>query len=382
MIIHTTDELKALCQRLATYPFITVDTEFLREFTFYPKLCLIQVASSDEAVAIDPLSKEIDLTPFYDLLQNEKIVKVFHSARQDVENFYFLTKKIPTPLFDTQIAAMVCGFGESVSYQQLVFDILGTQLDKGMRYTDWAKRPLTQAQIEYALSDVTYLRDIYLVLQNKLTELNRGVWFQEEIEGLLKTNLYDPSDSDIAQKIKYNFKGDKLKYLYQDLYLWREKKAKALNRPRRQVVKDELLQELAKAHPTSIEELQNLRGVPASFFKNQTAEELVKFIQSSLKKDKKDFYPLLKEVKAVGSKKILVQMLSLLLEAVAVKEKTSPRVIALQEELHQFVQGDEQVRFLSGWRYDIFGIYALKMRAGELFIHYNPDQQRIEFKKL
>ena len=381
MIIRNTEELEALCQRLAMHPFITVDTEFLREFTFYPKLCLIQVASMDEAACIDPLSDEIDLTKFYDLMQNQNVVKVFHSARQDIENFYFLTQKIPTPLFDTQIAAMVCGYGESISYQQLVFDITSAHLDKAMRYTDWSKRPLTQAQIDYALSDVTHLRAVYLALQEKLKSLNRQIWFDEEMHALMQPELYDPTEEEIAQKIKYNFKGDKIKYLYQDLYLWREKRAKLLNRPRRQVLKDDLLQELAKAHPTSLDDLKNLRGVPSSFFKNKTADELIEVIQTSLQKDKKDFYPILRENKVSGSKKILVQMLSLLLDAIAVKEKTSARVIALQEELHLFVQGDNTVRFLSGWRYDVFGSLAEKMRDGGLFIHYNSEYETIEFKK-
>ena len=380
MIVDTSDKLREICQRFATYPFVTVDTEFLREHTFYSKLCLIQIASSDEAYCIDPLAKEMDLTPFFELMDNPNVVKVFHSARQDLENFYQMTKKLPTPLFDTQIAAMVCGFGDCVGYEQLVSDLLKTQIDKGMRYTDWSKRPLTDAQIKYALNDVTYLRDVYLSLKKRLEDADRLHWIADEMEALTSIDLYEPTDEQIAKKIKYNFKSDKLKYLYQDLYLWREHKARQLNRPRRQILKDEVLQELVKAHPKTKEEISNLRGIPSSFFKNNFLNEILEVINRALLKDKTEFFELPKEKNVHVNKKNLLRMLHLLLDLISIKEKTASKVIAMQDDLNQFAIGELSVKFLSGWRYDVFGKYAVQLKNGELFLGYNPDTFQIEFK--
>ncbi len=382
MIITKSNELKEICQRFATYPFVTVDTEFLREHTFYPKLCLIQVASQDEAYCIDPLSNELDLDPFFELMDNPKVVKVFHSARQDVENFYCLTKKIPTPLFDTQVAAMVCGYGDCVGYEQLVLDLMQVQIDKSMRYTDWSKRPLTSAQEKYALNDVTYLRDVYVLLKSKLEEMNRFSWIEEEMSLLSHKELYDPSDAQIAGKIKYNFRTDNLKYLYQDLYLWREHKAKCLDKPRRQILRDEVLQELVKAHPKTIDELKNLRGITSSFFKNGFSQEVLDVINQSLIKEKGAFFPLPIEKNTHSNKKKLLRMLQLLLDLIGIKEKTATKIIALQDELDCFAGGNLSVRFLSGWRYEIFGKYAVQLRNGELFLGYNPQTCQIEFKLL
>ncbi|MBQ3034727.1 MAG: ribonuclease D, partial [Alphaproteobacteria bacterium] len=193
-MITTTEELKEVCQRFATHSFVTIDTEFLREYTFYSKLCLIQAASVEEAVLIDPLAKGLDLTPFFELLQNQNVVKVFHSGRQDIEIFYNMTKKVPFPVFDTQIAAMVLGYGDCVGYQQLVSDLLHIEIDKGMRVTDWSKRPLSEAQLQYALSDVTYLRDVYLMVKEKVEKQQRLSWIEEEMNELYDANLYEPSN--------------------------------------------------------------------------------------------------------------------------------------------------------------------------------------------
>ena len=379
MIVTDSKELKEICQRFATHPFVTVDTEFLREFTYYSKLCLIQLASPEEAFCIDPLAENMDLTPLFDLMGNENVVKVFHSARQDIENFYMLMKKVPAPLFDTQVAAMVCGYGESVGYQQLVSDLLKVQIDKGMRFTNWEKRPLSEAQEKYALSDVTYLRDVYQILKKKIDDSGRCSWIEEEMNLLLDEESYNPSDATIAKKIKYNVKSEKLKFLYQDLYLWREHRAKKLNRSKRQVLRDETLQEIVKAHPKTIMELKNLRGIPVSFFKNNIAEEIVSVINKSLEKEKEDFYPIPVEKNASGARKNLMLMLHMLLDVISVREETAAKVIALHEELIWFASGEEDVRFMHGWRYDIFGKYAMEIKKGRLFFAYNPNTYRVEF---
>ncbi len=379
MIVTNSQELKEICQRFATHPFVTVDTEFLREFTYYSKLCLIQLASPEEAICIDPLAEGIDLTPLFDLMLNKSVVKVFHSARQDIENFYMLMKKVPAPLFDTQVAAMVCGYGDSVGYQQLVSDLLNIQIDKGMRFTNWEKRPLSEAQEQYALSDVTYLRDVYLILKKKIADSGRSSWIEEEMNLLLDEESYNPSDATIAKKIKYNVKSEKLKFLYQDLYLWREHRAKRLNRSKRQVLRDETLQEIVKAHPKTVEDLKNLRGIPSTFFKHNIAEELIAVINKSLEKEKEDFYPIPVEKNTYGARKNLMLMLHLLLDVVAVKEGTASKIIALHEELVWFASDEENIRFMQGWRYDIFGKYALEIKKGNLFFSYNPKTYQVEF---
>lgn len=379
MIVTDNKELKEICQRFATHPFVTVDTEFLREFTYYSKLCLIQLASPEEAFCIDPLCSDIDLTPLFDLMVNPNVVKVFHSARQDIENFYQLMKKVPTPLFDTQVAAMVCGYGESVGYQQLVSDLLGIQIDKGMRFTNWEKRPLTEAQESYALSDVTYLRDVYLILKKKIKELDRESWIEEEMALLLDEEVYNPSDSTLVKKIKYNVKSEKLKFLYQDLYIWREHRAKRLNRARRQVLRDETLQELVKAHPRTVEDLKNLRGIPSAFFKSTIAEEIVNIINHSFEKDKSEFYPLPVEKSTSGARKNLMLMLNMMLDIISTREGAASKIIALHDELVWFASGDETVRFMQGWRYEIFGKYAQEIKNGLLCFSYNPQTYQVEF---
>ena len=381
-MIRTTEELKEVCRRFATQPFITVDTEFLREYTFYSELCLIQAASVDEAVLIDPMDKNLDLTPFFELLQNENVVKVFHSGRQDIEIFYGLTKKVPTPIFDTQVAAMALGYGESVGYQQLVYDLLRVEIDKGMRVTDWSKRPLSPAQVDYALSDVTYLRDVYLLMQKKISAQNRFSWIEEEMNALYDPCLYEPTKEHVAAKIKYNFKSDQIKYIYQDLYLWREEKAKLLNRPRRQVLKDELLQDIARAHPKTIEELTALRSVPPSLVKKNIAQEIVDVVAESLMKKPADFYPIPAERKNTVGGKNLMSMLHLLLEMVAGQEKIATKLIASQEDLYHFVYEIKQPLFMTGWRYEIFGKFAQKVALGELGMVFNLKTKRIEFKEI
>lgn len=381
-MIITTQELKEVCQRFAAQSFVTVDTEFLRERTFYSKLCLIQVASPEEAVLIDPLSEELDLTPFFELMQNEKVMKVFHSGRQDIEIFYHLTKKIPFPLFDTQIGAMAVGCGESVGYQQLVADLLHVEIDKGMRVTDWSKRPLSEAQVKYALSDVTYLRDVYLILKEKIEKLNRVSWIEEEMNELYDETLYEPSNEKIASKLKYNFKSKQLKCIYQDLYLWREAKAKEMNLPRRQVLKDEVMQDIVRAHPKSLEELSVLRSVPSSFFKKNTAQEIVDVVQKALIKKSQDFYPLPEEKKNTVSGKSLMSMMHLLLEMVAGREKIASKLIGTQEDLYHFVYDVLQPSFLTGWRYEIFGKYAEEIKNGKIGMFYNPKAGVIEFREI
>lgn len=382
MIITNTEELQKVCRRFAAFPFMTIDTEFIREHTFFANVCLIQIASPEEAFCIDPLAPDIDLTPLFDLLKNEQIVKVFHSARQDIEIFYHLMREIPRPLFDTQIGAMVCGFGENASYQQLVQSLLGVSLDKGMRVTDWERRPLSESQVQYALSDVTYLRDVYLILKEQAQKSGRGHWLDEEMAVLYDEQTYEPSDERLCERIHCSLHGAIPQRVYKDLYLWREHKARSLNKPRRQILKDDLLHELASAHPQTMEDLKTLRGMPQSLLKGEKSEELLTVIQKSLSEKGNPDKLMTPKRTLSGTRRNLLEMLHLVLKIVSVQEKVAPRLIAEQTDLFDFIEGKSDVKFLSGWRYDIFGHQAQLLKAGKICICYHPETRKIYLNPL
>ncbi len=370
-------ELEAVCRRFAAYPYITIDTEFIREKTFYPDLCLVQIASRDEAYCIDPLAPDMDLTPLFDLLQNPNVVKVFHAARQDIEILYHLSGKVPTPLFDTQIGAMVCGFGENVGYQQVVQSIVGISLDKSMRCTNWAKRPLSSAQIQYALYDVTYLRDIYEFMMTKINQLDRMGWIQSELDYLCDTETYDPSPEKLLAKVHCSITKALPYHIYQKLYLWRENLSRTKNRPRRFLLKDELLQELALLKPTTPEQLKNLRGVGANFEKSTMAVEILSVIQTAMQDDIKHIKLPKSEKPLSPTEKNLAEVLKLLLNIISTQEKVAPSLIATSEDIAHFVR-KKDVTFKQGWRYELFGNKAEQLCAGALSIRYNPKLRKIE----
>ena len=264
-LIDTNQALTDFCQELTNEPFIAVDLEFLREKTYYAKLCLIQVASPNHAAIIDPLA-EIDLSAFFALMKNPNITKVFHSGRQDIEIIYNQSGFIPEPLFDTQIAAQVCGFGEAVSYENLVKSVLGIQLDKSSRLSDWSLRPLDTKQLEYALSDVTHLVNIYTFLQNKLAETGRLHWLDEEIAILKSPDTYIVRPEDAWQKIRHRSHNSKVLTILRELAAWRERRAQNKNTPRQSIIKDDCLINIAAACPTSKEELEKIRNIRKSSY--------------------------------------------------------------------------------------------------------------------
>ena len=249
MMITTTKELTELCARFAKHPFVTVDTEFIREKTYYPQVCLIQLASPEEAVCVDPLSKDLDLKPLFDLFQNKQVIKVFHACRQDIEIFYHLSHQIPVPVFDTQVGAMVCGYGDNVSYQQLVNDFVGISLDKTMRVTDWSNRPLSEDQIQYALHDVTELRTVYTKMMERICAQNRLDWLTEEMADLVDPSTYEPDVDTLWKKVKVPLKKPLTLHIFAKLYAWRERAAQQKDRPKKHFMKDEALVELAIAAP-------------------------------------------------------------------------------------------------------------------------------------
>src|SRR5271154_6500898 len=283
--ITTTSELAAVCRRRACHSFVTVDTEFLRETTYYPLLCVAQMASPGEAVVIDALAPGIDLAPFYALMANEKVMKVFHAARQDIEIVWHAAKLIPHPIFDTQVAAMVLGYGDSISYDQLVQRITGDSLDKSHRFTDWTRRPLSDAQLTYAISDVTHLRDVYLALVEDLKKRGRADWVAEEMEVLTSPETYRMEPENSWQRLKTRVRKPKELAVLIEVAAWREREAQSRDVPRSRVLKDEVIADIAVQAPTTTEKLKSLRSLPKGFERSRWGEAIVAAVSRGLERD-------------------------------------------------------------------------------------------------
>jgi ribonuclease D len=286
-MITTTSELSALCDVLAKSEYVAVDTEFLREQTFWPLLCLIQLAGPEAEAVIDPLSPHIDLTPFYNLMADTSTVKVFHAARQDIEIVYLKSEIVPTPVFDTQVAAMVCGYGDSISYVNLVKKTTGIDLDKSSRFTDWSRRPLSEKQLDYAIADVTHLRDVYVRLKQTLEKTGRTPWLQEEMDVLTSPSTYDAKPENAWQRLKLRVKGRKALAVLIELAAWRERLAQSLDVPRGRVLRDDALYDIANQLPASTEALGQLRTLSDGFARSQRAKEIVDAVKAGLARDPK-----------------------------------------------------------------------------------------------
>lgn len=377
MMIVDTATLLDVCTRFKTYEFITIDTEFIREKTYYPILCLVQIATKDEAYCVDPLAENMDLTPLFDLMQDKNVLKVFHAARQDVEIFYHLSGKIPVPLFDTQIGAMVCGFNESVSYQQLVQELAGVTLDKSMRYTDWSKRPLTDKQVEYALCDVTHLVHVFEALKKQLQKSGRMEWLKEEMAVLTNPKTYDVDESAIWQKLKAPLYKPQQLHVFAKLSEWREKMAKLKNKPRRHLLKDEAILELAAAHPETKEEMERLRGLPNGFSKSSYGTEILDIIKQAMEDKSSLYVPSLKRPPLSNGQKNLSELLRFLLSVVADELGVASKVIASNDDLADFILGLKDARILSGWRYEVFGKKAQALKQGNVSFYYDPKRKKV-----
>src|SRR5215208_5727345 len=274
-LITTTDELASACGRLAGHPFVTVDTEFLRETTYYPLLCVAQTACSDEALVIDALAPGFDLSPFFELMGNERVLKVFHAARQDIEIVWHRAKMIPHPVFDTQVAAMVLGYGDSISYDQLVQRITGDTLDKSNRFTDWTRRPLTAAQLKYAVSDVTHLRDVYLALSADIAKRGRTQCVNEEMKILTSPDTYRMEPESAWLRLKTRARKPKELAVLMEVAAWREQEARSRDVPRGRVLKDEAIGDIAVQAPTTLEKLAGLRSLPKGFERSKWGHDIL-----------------------------------------------------------------------------------------------------------
>lgn len=366
-VITSTSALSDTCSRLATGDYVAVDTEFMREQTFWPDLCLIQLAGPDEEVIVDPLAPGIDLKPFYDLMADARVVKVFHAARQDIEIVYSEVGIIPAPIFDTQIAAMVCGFGESVSYVNLVKKITGRDLDKSSRFTDWSRRPLSEKQLTYAIGDVTHLRDIYTHLKAELATSSRETWLDEEMAELTAPSTYESHPENAWQRLKMRVKNRKSLAVLVELAAWRERMAQAQDVPRGRILRDEALYDIANQQPTSPDKLSELRTLSDGFARSQRAREIVEVVQRGLERDPKTLPPLPHNQPMSAEATATIELLKVLLKASAARHRVAPRLIADSDDLERIAsEADPDVPALKGWRRQLFGEDALKLKRGEL----------------
>lgn len=368
-LITQSSDLKSFCDQALKSLFITIDTEFIRETTYWPQLCLIQVGLESDAVAIDPLAKGIDLKPFFDLLQNRNIIKVVHSGRQDIEIFYHLTGQIPVPIFDTQIAAMVCGFGESVGYDVLVQKYAKISIDKSSRYSNWAQRPLTEKQLSYALSDVTYLRTIYEKLHLKIIEEDRFHWLKEEASILEDPRTYAIDPYSVWQKIKVRSPKPRMLAVLREIAAWREITAQQRNVPRGRAMRDEVMLELAAVSPRSIDDLSRMRGLSSSFVQGEEGKIILQIIEKAVSLPLEDCPQIKREMESSPGSTALIEMLKLLLKIKSEKYHVAAKLIATSSDLETIARSsDPQVPALEGWRREIFGNAALALKSGKVAI--------------
>ena len=378
-LITTNLQLNKFCQNLEQQDFITVDLEFHREKTYYAQLGLIQVGAKGFEAIIDPLSKELDLTRFYLVLDNPKIVKVFHSCRQDIEILYHMAGFIPHPLFDTQIAAQICGFGTSASYESLVNAILGIELDKSSRLTNWCVRPLSEKQLSYAISDVTHLVHIYEFMRTQIAQTHREHWLDEEMRPLLNVETYENDPMKAWQKLRQHSHNRKYLTVLRELAAWRERRAQLKNVPKQNIIKDECLLNVAAEVPHSIEELSQIRNMRSDVAKGKLGAEILDVIQKVEQMPHSEYAKLPPE-KRISCNTNLYELLKLLLSLVAQNEKCVPHIIASDDELKLFsIHKDSGLNMLKGWRKELFGQKAMTLREGKLSIKYNADTQKIEF---
>jgi ribonuclease D len=365
-LITTTRDLADACDRLAHHASITVDTEFLRETTYYPLLCVAQVASADEAVVVDALADGIDLKPFYELMANERVLKVFHAARQDIEIVWHEAGLIPHPIFDTQVAAMVLGYGDSISYDQLVQRITGDTLDKSHRFTDWSKRPLSPAQVKYAISDVTHLRDVFTALDADLHKRGRAEWVGEEMEVLTSPDTYRVEPELAWQRLKTRARKPKELAVLMEVAAWREREAQTRDVPRGRVLKDDVVGEIAQQAPTTVERLAGLRSLPRGFERSRWGQDILQAVARGLARDPKSL-PKFERQRGSGNGAATVELLKVLLRMTSERHAVAAKVIATIDELEQIALDDEaDVPALRGWRRELFGEKALALKHGKL----------------
>ena len=370
-MITDTLALEMACKRLARFAYVTIDTEFMRETTFYPKLCLIQLAGPDDSVIIDPLAPDLDLSSFLALMRNPDVTKVFHSGRQDIEILWHLDKCIPSPVFDTQIAAMVCGYGDSVSYEQLAHDLANAKIDKSSRFTDWSQRPLTEAQLSYAQSDVTFLRDVYKALLADLEKTGRRHWLDEEMQILTSPSTYELDPENAWQRLKGRVRKPKELAILIEVAALREREARSRDVPRGRVLKDDAMIDIAVSAPRSVEALGRLRSIPSGFERSRIGTELIECVERGLSRDPKAL-PLQVKAERRPYSGATVELLKVLLRIISDSERVASKILSTVDDLEAIASDDNaDVHALHGWRREVFGQKALDLKHGKLAFAIN-----------
>jgi ribonuclease D len=378
-IITATSDLAALCHELSSDTFVAVDTEFMRESTFWPELCLIQIAGTQREAIIDPLAPGLDLKPFFELMANKKVVKVFHAARQDVEIIWILGKVIPTPMFDTQVAAMVCGFGDQIGYENLVRRLAKAEIDKSSRFTDWSRRPLSAKQLAYAMSDVTHLRVIYEKLKKELDESGREPWLEEEMAILTAPETYTARPEDAWKRIKFRARNKKQVAVLMSVSAWREREAQERNVPRSRVLKDDALTEVASQIPVTTETLRELRALPKGYAGSRIGDAIMAAVKAGLALDPAGVpAPADDRTQLTDAASAAAEVLRLVLKIVCETEGIAGKLIAGTSDLEAIAMDDKaDVAAMRGWRRQVFGDAALKVKAGELGIVLKKGKARL-----
>jgi len=381
-VINTTKELKAFCKKWKKQPFITVDTEFLREKTYFSVLCLIQIGCLEEdlCACVDPLQEDMDLSALLELMKNKKVLKVFHSARQDLEIFYQLMQQLPTPVFDTQIGAMVCGLGENVSYHNIVHHYLGVDLDKSSRITDWSVRPLSEKQIVYAMGDVTYLAKVYDAMQKQLQENGRTSWVSEEMDALLCDDLYNPNPDMAWHRLKPASTQGRYLSVLQALCAWREAKAIEHNRPRRYILRDEQVLELAALCPQKMDDFKRLRGKSISENSSQ-AEQILQVVSNALNLPPEQHPHFVREKTLTPAEQAIKEVLKLLLNVISCNLGVASKLIASSDDLSKMASSSKpDILAMKGWRFDVFGQKAMEFKKGRLSLAFDKKTNSVIFE--
>lgn len=376
-LITTTEQLAAFCRPLANAEFITVDTEFMRERTYWPKLCLAQVAGPDDAAAIDALAEGIDLGPLDELMANSKVLKVFHAARQDIEIFYLRMNRVPQPLFDTQVAAMVCGHGEAASYESLASKLAKAKIDKSSRFTDWSRRPLSEKQLHYALADVTHLRVVYEKLHDRLTRTGREAWIAEEMAILRDPSIYVVEPEEAWRRLKPRNPSPRQIVILRELAAWREREAQRVNVPRQRILRDEQLLEIAAHAPGNVADLGATRGLGKGFVEGKQGQAVLAAVARALEIPDSELPRRERGPEPLQVPGAVVDLLRVLLRLRCDATGVASRLVAASDELDRLAAGKRDVPCLHGWRAEIFGNDALRLISGELALVLKNDQIRV-----
>ena len=376
-LITTTDELATFCKSLADTEFVAVDTEFMRERTYWPKLCLAQVAGPDDAAAIDALAEGIDLSPLYELMANPKVLKVFHAARQDLEIFYLRMNSVPTPLFDTQVAAMVCGHGEAASYESLATKLAKAKIDKSSRFTDWSRRPLSERQITYALSDVTHLRVVYEKLRQQLEKTGRLSWIAEEMAVLNDPAIYRADPEQAWRRLKPRGASPRLLAILKEVAAWRERTAQRIDIPRQRLLRDEQLLEIASHAPKGIEDLAATRGLGRGFAEGWQGREVLEAIERGRSIPEADLPTRDKQPEQLRAPGAVVDLLRTLLRLRADQADVAARLVASADELDRLAAGKRDIAALKGWRREVFGADAVDLIEGRVALALSGETAKL-----